>query len=99
MIRSAFLIMLLALAGATTASGNVVFVDNRATPGGDGSRQSPFSTIAQGVQGASSGGVVYVAESNSPYVESVTLKRGQMLIGSAFGLDAVRTELDRKSVV
>jgi hypothetical protein len=93
MIRSAFLIIFLALAAATAASGNVVFVDNRATPGGDGSRQSPFSTIAQGVQSASTGGVVYVAESNAPYVESVTLKKGQMLIGSAFGLDAVRTEL------
>ena len=54
---------------------------------GDGSRERPFSTISQGVQ---RGTIVYVAESEAPYVESVTLKKGQMLIGSAFGLDAVR---------
>jgi len=88
MTRSALLIISLLLASA--ASANVVFVDNRATPGGDGTRQWPFSTIAQAVQG---GNVIYVAETPTPYVESVTLKKGQMLIGSAFGLDAVRTEL------
>jgi len=93
MIRSAFLIIFLALAGATAASGDVVFVDNRATPGGNGTRQWPFTTINQGVQGANSGAVVYVVETSNPYIESVTLKKGQMLIGSAFGLDAVRTEL------
>jgi hypothetical protein len=87
MIRSALLVISLLFAGA--ASATVVFVDNRATPGGDGTRQWPFTTIGRAVQG---GDVIYVAETPTPYVESVTLKKGQMLIGSAFGLDAVRTE-------
>jgi hypothetical protein len=89
MIRSWFLTILVVLGGASAASANAVFVDNRATPGGNGSRQWPFTTIGQAVQ---TGTVVYVAESNAPYIESVTLKKGQMLIGSAFGLDAARVE-------
>ena len=88
MIRSAFVLLLLAFAGGMSAS--VAFVDNRAAAGGNGSREHPFGTIAQGVQHAS---IVYVAESETPYVENVTLKKGQILIGSAFGLDAVLAEL------
>jgi hypothetical protein len=88
MIRSTLLII--SLVFASVASADVVFVDNRATPGGNGARQWPFTTISQAVN---VGNVIYVAETPAPYVESVTLKKGQMLIGSAFGLDAVRTEL------
>jgi hypothetical protein len=89
MIRSAFVLLLLAWSSAAAAS-SVVFVDNRAAAGGDGTREHPVSTIGQGVAMAA---IVYVAESDTPYIESVSLKKGQMLIGSAFGLDAVRTEL------
>ncbi|HSY51575.1 MAG TPA: hypothetical protein VLC46_22425 [Thermoanaerobaculia bacterium] len=93
MIRSRLLANLLAVlmvfAGAAAASASAVFVDNRATPGGNGSHQWPFTTIGQAVQ---AGAVIYVAESGTPYVESVTLRKGQMLIGSAFGLDAARVE-------
>jgi len=88
MIRSALLIISLLVAGAAPA--DVVFVDNRAAPGGNGTRQWPFTTIGQAIP---IGNVIYVAETPTPYVESVTLRKGQMLIGSAFGLDAVRTEL------
>ena len=88
MIRSALVLMILAFAGAAGAS--VAFVDNRAPAGGDGSRERPFATIAQG---ARIGTIVYVAESDAPYEESVALRRGQMLIGSAFGLDALQTDL------
>jgi hypothetical protein len=87
MIRSALALIILAVAGAAGAS--VVYVDNRAS-GGDGSRERPFATIAQGVR---SGTIVYVAESDAPYNEGVALQKGQMLIGSAYGLDAVRTDL------
>ncbi|MGH9424642.1 MAG: hypothetical protein ACRD3J_32005, partial [Thermoanaerobaculia bacterium] len=90
MNRAAFSLILLVLLVAVPASATVLFVDNRATPGGNGSRQWPFTTIGQAVQ---SGNIIYVAETTTPYIESVTLKKGQMLIGSAFGLDAVRTEL------
>jgi len=87
MIRSALFVI--SISFAAVASASVTFVDNRATPGGNGSRQWPFITISQAVQ---NGSVVYVAESPTPYIESVTLRKGQMLIGSAFGLDAARIE-------
>lgn len=90
MNRAAILLILLTLSGAVPVSAQVVFVNNQVTPGGNGSRQWPFTTIGQAVPG---GNIIYVAETTTPYVESVTLKKGQMLIGSAFGLDALRTEL------
>jgi len=89
MIRTAFVLITLAFAGAAFGA-SVAFVDNRAPAGGDGSRERPFSTIATAVNTAT---IVYVAESDKPYNESVTLRKGQMLIGSAFGLDALRTDL------
>jgi hypothetical protein len=89
MIRTAFVLVMLAIAGAA-AGASVAFVDNRAAPGGIGSRERPFATINQGAQ---SGTIIYVAESDKPYEESVTLKKGQILVGSAFGLDALRAEM------
>jgi len=88
MIRSTLAFIFLTIAG--TAGGSVVFVDNRAPAGGDGSRERPFATIAQGVN---SGTIVYVAESDAPYNESVVLRKSQMLIGSAYGLDALQSDL------
>jgi hypothetical protein len=89
MIRTAFVLIILAFAGAAFGA-SVAFVDNRAPAGGNGSREQPFNTIATAVSSAT---IVYVAESDKPYNESVTLRKGQMLIGSAFGLDALRTDL------
>jgi hypothetical protein len=89
MIRTAFVLVMLAIASAA-AGASVAFVDNRAAPGGIGSRERPFARIAQGIQSAV---IVYVAESDKPYEENVTLSKGQMLIGSAFGLDALRAEM------
>jgi len=89
MIRTAFVLGMLAMAGAA-AGASVAFVDNRAAPGGTGSRERPFAAISQGAQ---AGEIIYVAESDKPYEESVTLKKGQMLIGSAFGLDTLRAEM------
>ncbi|MBV8546135.1 MAG: hypothetical protein JO088_15440 [Acidobacteria bacterium] len=89
MIRTVFVLGMLAMTGAA-AGASVVFVDNRAAAGGIGSRDRPFASIAQGAQ---TGTIIYVAESDKPYEESVTLKKGQILVGSAFGLDALRAEL------
>jgi hypothetical protein len=89
MIRTAFVLVMLAIAG-TAFGASVAFVDNRAAAGGNGSREQPFSTIAAAASAAT---IIYIAESDKPYLESVTLKKGQMLIGSAFGLDALRAEL------
>src|SRR5258708_7380477 len=69
----------------------VVFVDNARPTGGDGSAQSPYATIASGA--GSGAEVVYVAQTATPYVESMTLRKGQMLIGSAYGLDAIAAEM------
>jgi len=89
MIRTAFVLIVAAFAGAAFGT-SVAFVDNRAPAGGNGSREQPLTSLAMGVKTAT---IVYVAESDKPYNESVTLRKGQMLIGSAFGLDAVRTDL------
>src|SRR5207237_441251 len=89
MIRAAFILIVVAFAGAAFGA-SVAFVDNRAPAGGNGSREQPFNTLATGVSTAT---IVYVAESDKPYNESVMLRKGQMLIGSAFGLDALRTDL------
>src|SRR5712692_6021129 len=89
MIARAFTICVLLLV-AVPASARVVFVDNSRPPGGNGSLQQPMMSIAQA---AAQGDVIFVAETPTPYVESVTLRRGQMLIGSAYGLDAIRGQI------
>jgi hypothetical protein len=85
---------LLAAVAITTAlpalAAHAVFVDNTRAAGGDGTAALPFNSIAAGLR---AGEVVLVAETAQPYVENVILRRGQLLIGSAYGLDAVRTEL------
>ncbi len=70
---------------------HVIFVDsNRA--GGGGSYDRPFATIREATAVSRPSEVIFVAEAPTPYEESVTLQRGQMLIGSAFGLDVLRAE-------
>lgn len=73
-------------------AGHVVFVDNTHAPGGDGTAAAPFASIASasaipGVQ------AIVVAQTPLPYVESVMLQKGQMLVGSSYGLEALRAEL------
>ncbi len=70
---------------------HVVFVDNTAQPGGEGSVERPLQSIEQGLRMAE---VVYVAETPKPYAENIVLRKGQMLAGSAYGLDSLR--VDRK---
>ncbi|HEV7424959.1 MAG TPA: hypothetical protein VGQ46_01230 [Thermoanaerobaculia bacterium] len=89
MIRTALILIIVAFAGAAFGT-SVAFVDNRVPAGGNGTREQPFNTIAAG---ASSATIIYVAESDKPYNETVTLRKGQMLIGSAFGLDALSSDL------
>jgi Right handed beta helix region len=84
-------VLLLFAALPVLAAGRVVFVDNSRPPGGDGSAQSPYATLAQGV--GTSSEVVYVAQTPAPYQEIVTLRKGQMLVGSAYGLDAIAAEM------
>jgi hypothetical protein len=82
----------IALLASRTAAARVIFVDNRALVPGLGTQQSPYATLAMGASGSGFGDVIYLAESGAPYNDSIVLKKGQLLIGSAFGLDALRTE-------
>jgi hypothetical protein len=84
-----FLRFLVLLAALPLSAKHVVFVDNSRPPGGNGTQANPFITIAA----AGRADVIYVAETDKPYVESLLLQKGQALIGSAYGLDAVRAEL------
>ncbi len=88
MLRSFQIFLFLVALPALAA--RVVFVDN-SRPSGDGSAQAPFATIAQGV--GTGAEVVYVAQTATPYTETVTLQKGQKLVGSAYGLDALAAEL------
>jgi len=89
----ALLLVLAAVVPAHAAGRHVVFVDNRVPPGGGGSQRQPFATIAEAMRAAADFDVIFVTETDQPYVASITLRRGQMLVGSAYGLDALRTEL------
>ncbi|MEA2165060.1 MAG: hypothetical protein QOK37_3187 [Thermoanaerobaculia bacterium] len=88
----AAIIATIVLLFANAAMARVIFVDNRAPAPGQGTQQSPFATLAMGASGSGFGDVIYVAESGAPYTDSVVLKKGQLLIGSAFGLNALRTD-------
>jgi hypothetical protein len=88
---AAFVLALPLLAPSASAA-RVVFVDNRVAAPGQGTQQSPFATLATASSSSGFGDVIYVAESGVPYLESIVLKKGQILAGSAFGLDALRTE-------
>lgn len=83
------IVLIAVIACALPACGGVVFVDNSKPAGGDGSAQRPLTSIAAA---ASMGDVIYVAETATPYLESVSLRSGQVLIGSAYGLEALRAE-------
>jgi len=71
----------------------VFFVDNTRPAGGNGSFEQPFATLAPAASYSSPGDIIYVAEGNAPYEGGITLKKGQLLIGAAYGLDAVAVDL------
>ena len=83
--------LLLTILIARPALGAVVFVDN-AKGGGVGTYERPFATLGEAQAVTREGDVIYVAEGNAPYEGGITLKRHQMLIGAAFGLDAAAVE-------
>lgn len=88
----AAIITTITLLSANVAMARVIFVDNRAPAPGQGTQQSPFATLAMGASASGFGDVIYVAESGAPYTDAIVLKKGQLLVGSAFGLNALRTE-------
>jgi hypothetical protein len=90
--RFALLLFLLSMPAAA-AGQRVIFVDNSRTDDGAGTPDRPFRRLAMAQAASALGDVIYVAEGNAPYDEDFTLKKGQMLIGAAFGLEAVRAEM------
>src|SRR4029079_3378205 len=91
--RSArFAVLLLFVCFPALAAGHhVVFVGRQRTDDGAGTRDRPFRKLAQAQASSALGDVIYVAE--AVYDEGILLKNGQMLIGSAYGLEAVRADL------
>lgn len=67
---------------AAFAQPRVLIVDNHVSRDGDGSVEHPFKTIGAAVQTGEEGETIYVTPSSDSYVESVTLKPGQKLVGS-----------------
>lgn len=94
-VRAARFVLLLFLLSmpAAAAGRRVIFVDNSRTDDGAGTPDRPFRRLALAQASSALGDVIYVAEGNAPYDENVTLKKGQMLIGAAFGLEALRAEM------
>lgn len=94
MARSRLLLSILfCVAIASSAAAGVIYVDNRAASG-NGSLDTPFPTLGEAQRVSRTGDVIYVAVGSGEYRESLTLKRGQMLIGAAYGLDAARVEFN-----
>lgn len=96
MLRLLRLLALAAVIALPAVARTVAFVDNTRIGEADGSPGLPFSSIAVA---ASRADIIYVLQTSTPYVESVSLRKGQMLIGSAYGLDAVRAELPMGEVL
>jgi hypothetical protein len=92
MTRTSFAIFAIVISLATSASARVIFVDSVAVAPGQGTRQWPFTALASAASVSGFGDVIYVVDSGTPYTDSIVLKKGQILVGSSFGLDAVRSE-------
>lgn len=67
----------------------VWYVDNNASTGGNGHRQSPYDSLNNSVGGA--GDIIFVAEGSGSYATMLTLQDGQKLIGQDFGPDDFAT--------
>lgn len=67
----------------------VWYVDNSASPGGNGHRQSPYDSLNNSVGVA--GDIIFIAEGSGSYDTALTLQDGQQLIGQDFGPDDFAT--------
>ena len=68
-----------------SVSADVIYVDidNLATPGNGSSWQSAMASIQEGINGASYGDEIWVAEGT--YAETITMKSGVSVFGSFMG--------------
>jgi uncharacterized protein YjbI with pentapeptide repeats len=87
-----FALLVLVLCTPAFAAGRrVIFVDAGRAEEGAGTHDKPYRKLAQAQAFSAIGDVIYVAEGT--YDEGIALQKGQMLIGSAYGLEAVRADL------
>src|SRR6266550_1421683 len=85
--------ILVAISASAQAAGRrVVYVDNSRSEEGDGSADHPFKRLASAERHSLPSDIIYVAETPAPYQDGIALKQGQMLIGSAYGLEAERAD-------
>jgi hypothetical protein len=84
------LLVLFFCAPAFAAGRRVIFVDASRAEEGAGTPDRPYRKLAQAQAVSAMSDVIYVAEGT--YDEDITLKKGQMLIGAAYGLEAARVE-------
>jgi len=87
------LVLLLVSIPVFAAGRHVVFVDNSRADEGAGTADRPFRRLASAQRSSAIGDVIYVAEGSEPYNEDIALKKGQMLIGAAYGLESVRVDM------
>ena len=97
-LRPVLFVLALVLSPAAASARNVWFVDNSAAADGDGTAVRPLQTLASAQRLSHAGDVIYVAEGRAAYDENVTLKTGQLLIGSAYGLDVARVDFGMTDV-
>jgi parallel beta helix pectate lyase-like protein len=62
-----------------------IYVDNHASPNGDGTSGRPFTSLAAASQASEAGDEIYVAASPQPYAENIELKPQQKLTGTPQG--------------
>jgi hypothetical protein len=86
------LIALVVIACASSAFARVWFVDNARPQQGSGTADAPLTTLAAAQSASAFGDIIFVAETAQTYTGGISLKPGQMLIGSAYGLDAARVD-------
>jgi hypothetical protein len=72
---------------------HVVFVDNTRSEAGIGTFDHPFRRLAAAQSSSGAGDIIYVAEGILPYEDGIALKRGQALVGAAYGLENLRVDL------
>jgi len=89
-----FLVLLTCAFAAPAAAGGrrVIFVDNSRAEEGSGTADQPFRRLAAAQSRSALGDIIYVAEGSAPYDEGMALKQGQMLVGAAYGLEALRAD-------
>ena len=80
----------------TKTLGTTIYVDDNASPGGDGSKGNPFNTIKDGLNAAAYGDTVLVFPGT--YIENVIMKTGVVLLGSGAKSTIIRANTNENAL-